>query len=329
MFVAGFIRARQQIANQLYFKRCVVRGLATRHNSDTQEKTPNHPNLTNTSIPDVYPEKKFNTVINFGKQGHQYVIERFGKLHRTNSPGLFTAIPLVEQIREIDQREQVYDVKRLNAFTDDNVRISAAAQVLFRIIDPIKACYSTSNLIAALMSKAQSSLRAVIGQFELDQLLGDRNTINSKVLQDLSSMAEHWGVEVTSFEVTDLTPDIEIQKAMELQSTAERNKRSAIITAEGQRQAAIYTAEGERQAAILRAEGKKAAAELEAAATEIAGKMLNTVPDRVMQYNLQMAHIEMVRTTLRNGEHSTIYVPRDLINSVPVVTELFQGVKKN
>lgn len=158
----------------------------------------------------------------------------------------------------------VIDVAKLNAYTSDNVSISVAAQLYVQIVDVESACYKVTQPLVAVMSKAQSALRAAIGHNDLDHLLKDRNTINTIVGDALSKSVEEWGINVLRFEITELSPDKRIQEAMDLQSTAERERRSAVIAAEGKKKAMELEAEGKKRAMEFEAEGKKRAVELEA-----------------------------------------------------------------
>ncbi len=280
-----------------------------------------HPNVDVKAAVELadFPLRKCNTVLNFGQQGHEYVIERFGAFERIAKPGIFLTIPFVNRIFKIDRREMVVDVCRQNAFTHDNVAVSAAAQLFLTVKDPYKFCYNVSQPLVAVMSQAQSSLRIAMGRVELDGLLKDRTSINDTVLASLSN-TEEWGVMVSRFEITDLTVDRKMQESMDLQSTAERQRRAMVTEAEGKQSAMVLEASGRRTAIEQEATAKKMSVELEAEAMLNAAKFLEQIPDKVLNYWLQNLHIKMVRDLSEKGRHSTVFVSKDMA-SLPVLSE--------
>lgn len=279
-----------------------VRSVSTLIAEQLRKTLDKHPNLADNTSSDLsdYPPRKLNTILHFGKQGHRYVVERFGKFTRVENPGIFMTLPFINRIYEVDTRQLVIDVSRQKAYTSDNVAISVAAQLYITIVDVEKACYHVKQPLIAIMSQAQSALRTTIGKHDLDHLLADRNIINKVVSDALRSATERWGISVERFEITDLTPDPKIQEAMDLQSTAERERRAAVITAEGKREAMILEAEGLRRAKELEAEGVHKAAEIMA-----------LIPDHMLAYNVTMAHIKMVGGLVGKGQ-STIVIPKDM-----------------
>ncbi len=281
-----------------------------------------HPNIDKKTAIRLshYPLQKCNTILNFGRQGHQYVIERFGAYKRTAEPGIFFAFPWINRIYEIDTREMVVDVDRQNAFTRDNVSVSAAAQLFCTVTDPLKFCYGVSQPLVAVMSQAQSALRVAMGRVELDGLLKDRTSINEAVRSSLSNTSS-WGVSVARFEITDLAVDKKIQEAMDLQSTAERQRRALVTEAEGKQRAMELEASGRRTAVELDATAKKLAVELEAQAIANAGAMLADVPEHILEYWLQNLHIKMVQDMATKGNHSTLFVPKDM-SALPFLGEI-------
>lgn len=287
-------------------------------------KFSSHPNIDKNTIINLsnFPLQKSNTILNFGKQGNQYVIERFGAYKRTADPGIFFTLPFLDRIYEIDKREMVIDVSRQNAFTRDNVAISAAAQLFCTVKDPLKFCYGVSQPLVAAMSQAQSALRTAMGRVELDNLLKDRTSINDIVSASLGN-TETWGIHVTRFEITELSVDKKIQEAMDLQSTAERKRRALVTEAEGKQRAMELEATGKKIAIELEAVAKKSAVELEAQAIVSAGATLNKVSSRILNYWLQKYHIKMVQDMAEKGTHSTLFVSKDMA-SLPVLNEILR-----
>lgn len=272
-----------------------------------------HPNVENTPINLAdYPRKKVPTILNFGRQGYQYVVERFGKFSRVEKPGIFWTIPVFESTYVLDTRQMVIDVAKQNAYTSDNVAVSVAAQLYISIVNVEHACYKVSQPLVAVMSKAQSALRTAIGQNDLDHLLKDRNSINIAVNTALNNSVEEWGINVIRFEITELSPDKRIQEAMDLQSTAERERRSSVIAAEGR-----------KRAMELDAEGKKRSVELEAEGLEKMANVVSQLEPRILAYTVQMKHIDMVQKMAVYAKHNTYFVPKD-ISALPAVADMFQ-----
>jgi regulator of protease activity HflC (stomatin/prohibitin superfamily) len=292
-----------------------------------------HPNIKRNTAADLanFPPEKSNLAINFGRQGCVYLIERFGELNRIANPGLFFTIPVIERIWIVDQRQIVIDVAKQNAFTSDNVAVSVAAQLYVHVTDPRTARYKVQQPLIAVMSQAQSALRVAIGKNDLDHLLKDRNSINETVLCNLRGTADQWGVEVSRFEITELTPDKQIQEAMDMQSIAERARRAAVTKAEGFKRAMELEAEGKlisvtldakakKEATELDAEAKKRAIELAAQGVQEAAKALSGVTDASLNYFLTVKYMEMVSDLAKNSKHNTYFMPKD-ISQPPVVTD--------
>ena len=280
-----------------------------------------HPNIENNTVANLsgFPPIKRNTIINFGRQGTHYVVERFGKFSRVEPPGLFFTVPFIERIYAVDMRQIVIDVDRQNAFTSDNVAVSVAAQLYVNVKDLHAACYKVQQPLVAVVSQAQSALRTAIGKNDLDHLLKDRNTINLNVADALHGTAEQWGVEVCRFEITELTPDKNIQAAMDLQSTAERERRAVVTSAEGRRRAMELEAEGKRLAIELEATAKKKAVELEAEAMKNAAKSLENIDTKVLDYWIKNMHIKMVGELAKNNKN-TLFIGKD-ISKLPMLVD--------
>ena len=287
-----------------------------------------HPNVETNTVANIsnFPPKKVNTIVNFGRQGTSYVIERFGKYVRTEKPGLFFTLPFIERVYAVDTRQIVIDVAKQNAFTSDNVAVSVAAQLYLNVVDVNSACYKVQQPLVAVVSQAQSALRIAIGRNDLDHLLKDRNSINESVQQALHGAAEQWGVDVSRFEITELTPDRRIQEAMDLQSTAERARRASVTEAEGKRRAMELEAEGKKLSIELEAHAKKRAVELEAEGMLQAAKSLELVSPVVLNYWLQNMHIKMVGDVAKTGNHSSYFMSKDMAQ-LPVWTDMFSTKK--
>lgn len=282
--------------------------------TNSRHSSVEHPNveLNTTALISSFPPQNVNTIVNFGRQGTEYVIERFGKYNRTERPGLFFTIPFLERIYAVDTRQIVIDVSKQNAFTSDNVAVSVAAQLYVNVVNTNTACYKVQQPLVAVVSQAQSALRIAIGRNDLDHLLKDRNSINESVQQALHGSAEQWGVDVSRFEITELTPDSRIQDAMDLQSTAERERRAVVTTAEGKRRAMELEAEGKKLSIELEAHAKKRAVELEAEGMLNAAKSLEHVSPPVLNYWLQNMHIKMVGDMAKGSKYNSYFMSKDM-----------------
>lgn len=206
----------------------------------------------------------FSQVLRIVPQYQRLVILSLGRYGGTRGPGIVFVIPLVERAVSIDIRERFLDIPAQTAITLDNAPIAIDFLVYYRIVDPRKAVLEVENVVSASINIATTTLRAVIGDIELDAVLSKREQINDTLRVKLDEVTERWGLKVTSVEIREIEPPRSVQEAMNRQMTAERERRAAVTKASGEREAAIAIAEGDRQADILRAEGKKQSAILEA-----------------------------------------------------------------
>lgn len=206
----------------------------------------------------------FSQVLRVVPQYQRLVILSLGKYAGTRGPGVVFVIPFIERAVAVDVRERFLDIPSQTAITQDNAPISIDFLVYYRIIDPRKSVLDVENVVSASINIATTTLRAVIGDIDLDSVLSKREQINDTLRIKLDEVTERWGLKVTSVEIREIIPPRDVQDAMNRQMTAERERRAAVTKASGEREAAILEAEGERQANILRAEGKKQSAILEA-----------------------------------------------------------------
>ncbi len=192
------------------------------------------------------------------------IVEMLGKYQQTVDPGLRIIIPFVQTIRAVDMREQVVDVPPQEVITADNVAVSVDAVIYYEPTDPQRLVYNVANFILAVTKLAQTNLRNVIGDLQLDESLTSRDKINVALREILDDATDKWGVRVVRVEIQRIDPPPDVMSAMHEQMKAERTRRAVVTEAEGRRTAAITTAEGEKQSAILQAEGIKARSILEA-----------------------------------------------------------------
>jgi regulator of protease activity HflC (stomatin/prohibitin superfamily) len=185
------------------------------------------------------------------------VVLALGKYAGTRGPGIVIIIPFLETAKKVDMRERFLEIPRQTAISKDNTAIDIDFLVYYRIVDPKLSILEVENVVAASLNIAATTLRAVIGDIELDDVLSKREDINDVLRVKLDEVTERWGLKVTRVEIREVEPPKLVQDAMNRQMSAERERRATVTKAEGERSAAIMVAEGEKQSAILRAEGEK------------------------------------------------------------------------
>ncbi len=185
------------------------------------------------------------------------LVEQLGKYKETIDPGLRVIVPFFQTIRLVDMREQVVDVPPQEVITSDNVVVSVDAVIYYEPTDPQRLVYNVVSFMLAITKLAQTNLRNVIGDMQLDEALTSRDKINLHLRQILDDATDKWGVRVGRVEIQRIDPPPDVMHAMHEQMKAERTRRAVVTTASGEREAAIAKAEGEKQAAILSAEGNR------------------------------------------------------------------------
>ncbi|NMG05718.1 SPFH domain-containing protein [Brasilonema sp. UFV-L1] len=202
-------------------------------------------------------------------QGNEALVERLGSYNKKLEPGLNFIIPVFDRVvfRETI-REKVIDIPPQQSITRDNVSITVDAVVYWRIVDMEKAYYKVENLRTAMQNLVLTQIRAEMGKLELDETFTARSQINEILLHELDVATDPWGVKVTRVELRDIIPSKAVTESMELQMSAERRKRAAILTSEGDRESAVNNAKGEADAQIIEAEARQKALLLRAEAEQ-------------------------------------------------------------
>lgn len=248
------------------------------------------------------------------KTGEQALVENLGIYKRKLDPGLNFLVPFLDKVVYQETiRERVLDIPPQPCITRDNVSITVDAVVYWRIMDMEKAYYKVQNIQAAMVNLVLTQIRAEVGKLELDETFTARAQLSVILLEELDEATDPWGVKVTRIELRDIVPAQAVQEAMELQMSAERKKRAAILNSEGEKEAAVNSAKGRAEAQILQAEAQQKATVLKAQADrqqqvlraqataeslQIIGKVLQTDPQakEALQFVLAQNYIDMGMT---------------------------------
>ncbi|ELZ07707.1 MULTISPECIES: SPFH domain-containing protein [Natrialba] len=235
----------------------------------------------------------------------------FGEYRKLLEPGINFVPPFVSNTYRFDMRTQTLDVPRQEAITRDNSPVTADAVVYIKVMDAKKAFLEVDNYKKAVSNLAQTTLRAVLGDMELDDTLNKRQEINARIRQELDEPTDEWGIRVESVEVREVNPSKDVQRAMEQQTSAERKRRAMILEAQGERRSAVEKAEGDKQSEIIRAQGEKQSQILEAQ-----GDSISTVlRARSAESMGERAVIDKGMDTLADigqGESTTFVLPQEL-----------------
>ncbi len=245
------------------------------------------------------------------------VVFRLGRCVGTRGPGLIFLIPVIDRAVKVDLREQVREIPHQTSITKDNAPISIDFLWYYKVLDPAESVLQVGNFEVAAQGMATTTLRAVIGGIPLDDVLSEREHINTMLRTRLDEVTERWGVKVTNVEIREIIPPREVQEAMNRQMSAERVRRAlvtesmgdqtaAINRAEGTKQAAILTAEGEKQSNILRAEGERQAQALRAQGYADALNSIFTAAKLIDQKTMTLQYFETLKAM--GNSPSTKYI---------------------
>jgi len=270
--------------------------------------------------------------------------ERFGRYRTTLEPGFHMIVPFIDKVQKIDMREQVVDVPPQEVITKDNVVVTVDAVVYYQATDPVKLAYNVANFILAATKLAQTNLRNVIGDMDLDAALTSRETINTELRIILDEATDVWGTRVVRVEIQRIDPPADVTQAMHRQMKAERDRRANVTEAEGEKRSAILKAEGVKQAAILDAEGQAAAIREVADAekfklltvAEGEGQAIERVFGAIHEGDPtpDLIAIEYLKALqgIADGQATKIYLPMEtsgILSSIGAIGELFTDSPTN
>jgi len=206
-------------------------------------------------------------------QGFNFTVERFGRYTRTLQPGLALIVPFIDRVgARMNMMEQFLDVPTQEVITRDNAMVEVDGVAFYQVLDAPRAAYEVNRLEEALLNLTTTNVRTVMGSMDLDELLSQRDEINTRILHVVDAAASPWGIKITRIEIKDINPPRDLVDAMARQMKAEREKRAVVLEAEGLRQSEVLKAEGAKQAQILAAEGRREAAYRDAEARERAAE---------------------------------------------------------
>ena len=246
------------------------------------------------------------------REYQRIVLFRLGREIGLRGPGLVLINPVTDRTAWVDLREQFLEIPRQTAITQDNAAISIDFIIFYKVVDPEMSILQVQNFAAAAQNVAATSLRSVVGDMVLDDVLSKREEMNASLRMRLDEVTERWGVKVTTVEVREVNPPAGVLEAMTRQMSAERTRRAAITEAQGQKQAAITLAEGKKQAAILGAEGERQSAMLRAEGLAAALETIFAVGKGLDRNTMQLQYLETLKQ-VGAAASTKIVVPMDLL----------------
>jgi regulator of protease activity HflC (stomatin/prohibitin superfamily) len=245
-------------------------------------------------------------------QGEVWTVERFGAFIRLLQPGLNLIIPFVDAVgRRMNVQEVVLDIPEQSVITRDNASVAVDGIVYYRVMEPAKAAYAVQNLQQALTALAMTNIRSVIGEMDLDATLSGRERINSSLLTILDGATDPWGVKVSRVELRKVEPPENLVRAMNLQMTAERERRATVVRAEGEKAALILAAEGRREAAMRDAEARERLAQAEAEATRMVSAAATGAGEQALRYFIADRYVKAFEALGTNPAHKLVVVPME------------------
>ena len=245
-------------------------------------------------------------------QGEEWVVERLGKYHTTLRPGLNILIPYLDNVAyKLVTKDIILDVQEQEVITRDNAVILTNAIAFVKVTDPVKAVYGVTDFSEAIRNLIMTTLRSIVGEMELDEALSSRDKIKARLRESIADEAVDWGLTVKSVEIQDIKPSQSMQRAMELQAAAERERKAAVTKAEGAKQAAILEAEARLESAKRDANAQVMLAEASAEAIRRVTSAVGSEPGPMM-YLLGEKYITSLEQLGESGNANLVVMPADL-----------------
>jgi len=245
-------------------------------------------------------------------QGSKHVVQRLGKFHKTLGPGLNIIVPYIDTVaHKVTTKDIVLDIPSQEVITRDNAVIIANAVAYINLVSPEKAVYGVEDYALAIRTLVQTSLRAIVGEMDLDDALSSRDQIKAKLKAAISDDIADWGITLKTVEIQDINPSQTMQKAMEEQAAAERQRRATVTRAEGEKSAAILEADGRLEASKRDGQAKIVLAEANRTAIEMVTQSIQNNELPVM-FLLGEKYIEAVKTMSTSQNTKIIVLPADI-----------------
>lgn len=258
-------------------------------------------------------------------QGEEWIVERLGKYHGTLHPGLNIVVPYIDRVAyKVVTKDIILDVQEQEVITKDNALILTNAIAFIKVTDPIKAVYGVVDFAEAIRNLIMTTLRSIIGEMELDQALSSRDKIKARLRESIADEAIDWGLTVKSVEIQDIKPSASMQKAMEMQASAERERKAMVTRAEGEKQSMILQAEARVESARRDAEAQVTLAE---ASSEAIKRVAQAIGERdtPMLYLLGEKYITSITHLAGSENAKMIVLPADVQEAVRGVLGRFKA----
>lgn len=249
-------------------------------------------------------------------QGEEWIVERLGRYHGTLKPGLNVVIPYIDRIAyQLITKDIILDVQEQEVITRDNAVILTNAIAFVKVTDPVKAVYGVTDFSEAIRNLIMTTLRSIVGEMELDEALSSRDKIKARLRESIADEAVDWGLTVKSVEIQDIKPSQSMQKAMEMQAAAERERKAVVTRAEGAKQSAILEAEARLESAKRDANAQVMLAE---ASAEAIRRVSAAIGDRSgpMSYLLGEKYIAAMERLGEKDNAKVVVLPADLQEAV-------------
>jgi regulator of protease activity HflC (stomatin/prohibitin superfamily) len=267
-----------------------------------------------------------SATIHIVREYERLVVFFFGRLQGPRGPGIILLIPFVQQPVKVDLREFYLEIPQQTCITKDNAPINIDFLVYSKVFDPAESVVAVTNFSGASQALAATTLRAVIGDIPLDDVLAKREEINNILRAKLDEVTHRWGVKITNVEIREIVPPRDIQEAMNRQMSAERNRRAVITESEGTRQATINVAEGDKQSAILRAEGNRQSQILQAEGYANALQTIFGAAKGIDEKTMALQYLDALKTI--GASDSTKWVlPAELSELTRPITSAMRAVR--